>query len=125
FSRRERSPFTLIATAATLAAGARNPMSDVLGSDVMWRRAITPGEGFSLGGGANAELFIVPGKVPLYLEGDNHEIAGESAANVGVEISACAKDSFTRPARRRSRRRLGLERDRTTNMARTIPARST
>lgn len=56
FSRRERSPFTLIATAATLAAGARNPMSDVLGSDVMWRRAITPGEGFSLGGGTNAEL---------------------------------------------------------------------
>jgi pyrroloquinoline quinone biosynthesis protein B len=74
FSRRERSPFTLIATAATLAAG-DNPMFDVLGSDVMWRRAITPGEGFSLGGGTNAELFIVPGKVPLYLENDNHEIA--------------------------------------------------
>jgi len=100
-------------------------MFDVLGSDVMWRRAITPGEGFSLGEGTNAELFIVPGKVPLYLEGDNHEIAGESAANVGVEISACAKGSFTRPARRRSRRRLGLERDRPTNTARTIPARST
>ena len=31
-------------------------MSDVLGSDVMWRRAITPGDGFSLGGGTNAEL---------------------------------------------------------------------
>jgi hypothetical protein len=50
-------------------------MFDVLGSDVMWRRAITPGEGFSLGGGTNAELFIVRGKVPLYLENDNHEIA--------------------------------------------------
>ena len=46
---RERSPFTLIATAATLAAGVRNPMFDVLGSDVMWRRAITPGAGFSWG----------------------------------------------------------------------------
>lgn len=53
---RERSPFTLIATAATLAAGVRNPMFDVLGSDVMWRRAITPGAGFSFGG-TNAELF--------------------------------------------------------------------
>jgi hypothetical protein len=53
-------------------------------------------EGFFLGGGTNAELFIVPGKIPLYLEGDNHEIAGESAANVGVEISACAR---TIPAR--------------------------
>jgi pyrroloquinoline quinone biosynthesis protein B len=91
FSWRERSPFTLIATAATLAAVAGNPMFGGLGSDVMWRRAITPGEGFSLGGGTNAELFIVPGKVPLYLEGDNPDIASESAANVGVEISACAK----------------------------------
>jgi hypothetical protein len=34
---------------------ASNPMFGVLGSDVMWRRAITPGEGFSLGGGTNAE----------------------------------------------------------------------
>ena len=55
FSRRERSPFTLIATATTLAAVASNPMFGVLGSDVMWRRAITPGEGFFLGGGTNAE----------------------------------------------------------------------
>ena len=54
-SLRERSPFTLIATATTLAAVASNPMFGVLGSDVMWRRAITPGEGFSLGGGTNAE----------------------------------------------------------------------
>jgi hypothetical protein len=45
-----RERFTLIATAATLAAGVRNPMFDVLGSDVMWRRAITPGAGFSFGG---------------------------------------------------------------------------
>ena len=90
-SLRERSPFTLIATAATLAAVAGNPMFGVLGSDMVWRRAITPGEGFSLGGGTKAELFIVPGKVPLYLEGDNPDIAGESAANVGVEILAGAK----------------------------------
>ena len=30
---------------------------------------------------------MVPGKVPLYLEGDNPDTASESAANVGVEIT--------------------------------------
>jgi beta-lactamase family protein len=31
---------------------------------------------------------MVPGKLPLYLEGENPEIASETAANVGVELSA-------------------------------------
>jgi pyrroloquinoline quinone biosynthesis protein B len=30
---------------------------------------------------------MVPGKLPLYLEGDDPETAAESAANVGVEIT--------------------------------------
>src|SRR4029079_7290455 len=86
-SLRERSPFMLMATAATLAAVADNPMFGVLSPDVVSRRAITPGEKFALGGGLQAELFMVPGKLPLYLEGDNPQTAEESAANVGVEIS--------------------------------------
>jgi pyrroloquinoline quinone biosynthesis protein B len=47
---------------------------------------VVPGERFALGHGLDAELFIVPGKVPLYLEGDDPDTASESAANVGVEI---------------------------------------
>ena len=86
-SLRERSPFMLMATAATLAAVADNPMFGVLSLDVVSRRAITPGEKFALGGGLQAELFMVPGKLPLYLEGNNPQTAEESAANVGVEIS--------------------------------------
>jgi pyrroloquinoline quinone biosynthesis protein B len=86
-SLRERSPFMLMATAATLAAVADNPMFGVLAPDVVSRRAITPGEKFALADGLQAELFMVPGKLPLYLEGDNPQIAEESAANVGVEIS--------------------------------------
>ena len=50
-----------------------------------------PASRFSLGGGIKAELFIVPGKVPLYLEGDDPDTASESAANVGVEISDGSK----------------------------------
>jgi pyrroloquinoline quinone biosynthesis protein B len=85
-SLRERSPFTVHATAATLAAVADNPMFAALAPDVVARRAVVPGERFALGYGLEAELFIVPGKVPLYLEGDDPDTASESAANVGVEI---------------------------------------
>jgi pyrroloquinoline quinone biosynthesis protein B len=85
-SLRERSPFMLMATAATLAAVAGNPMFSALAPDVVSRRAITPGEKFALGG-LQAEFFMVPGKLPLYLEGENPATAEESAANVGVEIS--------------------------------------
>jgi pyrroloquinoline quinone biosynthesis protein B len=86
-SLRERSPLNLIATAATLAAVADNPMFGVLAGDVVWRRAVAPGERFALADGMDAELFMVPGKLPLYLEGENPDTAGETAANVGVELT--------------------------------------
>src|SRR5215216_2474469 len=83
---RERSPFTIMGTAATLAAVAGNPMFGALATDVVRRRALSPGERFEIGNGLTAELFLVPGKVPLYLEGENPATAEETAANVGVEI---------------------------------------
>lgn len=86
-SLRERTPFTLIATAATLAAVAGNPMFGALAADVVWRRAITPGQRFRLDDNLEAELFMVPGKLPLYLEGDDPDTASETAANVGVELT--------------------------------------
>src|SRR5580692_5483830 len=86
-SLRERSPFTLYGTAATLAAVADNPMFAALAPDTVTRRAVVPGARFALGNGIDAELFIVPGKVPLYLEGDDPDTASETAANVGVEIT--------------------------------------
>ena len=90
-SLRERSPFNLIGTAATLAAVADNPMFGVLAADMVSRRAVAPGERFSLDDGMSAELFMVPGKLPLYLEGqdfdENPDTASETAANVGVEVS--------------------------------------
>jgi pyrroloquinoline quinone biosynthesis protein B len=84
---RERSPFTLMGTAATLAAVADNPMFGVLAADMVQRRAVLPGEKFAIDTSLQAELFMVPGKVPLYLEGENPDTTEESAANVGVQIS--------------------------------------
>src|SRR5262245_2787715 len=86
-SLRERTPFTLYGTAATLAAVAGNPMFEALASDVVTRSAIVPGARFAPLPGLESELFMVPGKVPLYLEGDNPDTAAETAANVGVSLS--------------------------------------
>jgi pyrroloquinoline quinone biosynthesis protein B len=87
-SLREREPFTVCGTAATLASVADNPMFGVLAPDLVTRWAAVPGETIALPGGLQAELFLVPGKAPLYLEGENPETASETAANVGVELSA-------------------------------------
>jgi len=84
-SLRESSPFTLYATPSSHAAVAANAMFGAMTS--MTRRAINPGEKFMLAGNIEANLFTVPGKLPLYLEGDNPEIGAESAANVGIELA--------------------------------------
>src|SRR5215468_2587112 len=83
-SLRESSPFTLYATPASHAAVAANAMFGAM--SVMSRRAINPGERFLLAGGIEATLFMVPGKLPLYLEGETPELDTESAANVGIEL---------------------------------------
>jgi pyrroloquinoline quinone biosynthesis protein B len=83
-SLRESTPFTLYATPSSHAAVAANAMFSALGA--MARRAVNPGERFMLAGNIEAQLFTVPGKVPLYLEGDDPEIGAESAANVGIEL---------------------------------------
>src|SRR5450830_814284 len=83
-SLRESTPFTLYATPSSHAAVAANAMFGAL--DAMTRRAVNPGARFMLAGNIEASLFTVPGKLPLYLEGDEPEIGTESAANVGIEL---------------------------------------
>src|SRR4029077_3378381 len=85
-SLREGTPFTLYATPISHAAVAANAMFGAMAA--MTRRAVNPGERFMLAGNIEATLFMVPGKLPLYLEGENPEIGAESAANVGVELQA-------------------------------------
>ena len=85
---RERGPFGLCATAGTLATLAANSIFNVLAADVVPRHAISPGAPFALPGGIEAELFVVPGKAPLYLEGDHPALEAETEANVGIELRA-------------------------------------
>src|ERR1700738_2419374 len=85
---RERQPFAIYATAETLGALGDNPMFNALGSDIVARNAVPVGTPFALPGGIAAELFIAPGKEPLYLEQGTPKTDEETGANVGVEITA-------------------------------------
>jgi len=85
---RERGPFGLYGTEGTLSTLAANSIFSVLAADVVPRQAICPGVVFGLPGGIEAELFRVPGKAPLYLEGDDPELEAETDANVGIELRA-------------------------------------
>src|SRR5712672_1520600 len=85
---RERHAFAIHGTAETLRAVAANPMFHALGPDIVTRHPCAMDAPFALVDGLSAELFKVPGKVPLYLEGDNLELAAETEANVGVELTA-------------------------------------
>jgi pyrroloquinoline quinone biosynthesis protein B len=83
-SLREGTRFKLYATPASHAAVAANAMFDAM--KAMTKCAVSPGERFMLAGGIEATLFTVPGKLPLYLEGEDPALAAESAANVGIEL---------------------------------------
>jgi pyrroloquinoline quinone biosynthesis protein B len=85
---RERGPFGLYGTAATLSVLAANSIFSVLAADLVPSHAVKPGIPFGLPGEMEAELFLVPGKAPLYLEGDDPELEAETEANVGIEVRA-------------------------------------
>jgi pyrroloquinoline quinone biosynthesis protein B len=87
-SLREREPFTLYATPSALSVIDRNSVFGVLPSTVVARRAIQPGETYVLPGHVRAEFFSVPGKAPLYAEGEDPETMSETAGNMGVEVCA-------------------------------------
>jgi pyrroloquinoline quinone biosynthesis protein B len=86
-SLRERQQFRLYATPATHAAIAGNPMFSALDRELVSRHAVSPGETLEPLTGLRVEVFSVPGKMPLYQEGENPQIV-ESAVNIGLEISS-------------------------------------
>jgi pyrroloquinoline quinone biosynthesis protein B len=85
---RERQGFVLFGTAETQAALAANPIFGVLDAAVVTRKTVALNESFALPGGLQAELFTVPGKAPLYLEGDTPDLKAETGVNVGIEVAS-------------------------------------
>ncbi len=87
---REGQRFTLYATAGTLDALAANPIFAALAPNRVPRRVLRPGEATTIAdsGGLTVEPFAVPGKPPLYLEGeDEPPLDAETEDTVGLRVS--------------------------------------
>jgi len=86
---RERQPFVLFGTQATLDAIGANRMFDVVDRAVAPRRAVRLGEQFEPLPGIKLELFAIPGKVPLWLEEGtvSTDDIGEGTVCVAVEAA--------------------------------------
>ncbi len=87
---REAQPFALLATARVHDVLRANPIFDALAPAYVERRAVALGAPFALPGGLVAELFAVPGKVPLYLERDGAALSGEAEDTAGLRLADAA-----------------------------------
>lgn len=85
---RESQPFDLFATQAIHDALAANPMLGAVRADLVPRLAVALDRPIELAPGLQATLFAVPGKVPLYQEGEVVETGLLGETTVGVELTA-------------------------------------
>ncbi|MFK7869379.1 MAG: pyrroloquinoline quinone biosynthesis protein PqqB [Roseobacter sp.] len=94
---REMQPFTLFATQGIHDVLRENPMFDALNAEVVTREPIALDQPFELARGLQATLFAVPGKVPLYLEGETVETELLGEQTVGVLLESDAKRVYYIP----------------------------
>ena len=88
---RERQPFTIFGTRATLETIGANRIFDVVGPDIVPRRAVELGKPFEPLPGLVVELFPVPGKVPLWLEEGEVTTDAIGEGTVGVAVEAAGR----------------------------------
>lgn len=85
---RERQPFTLFCTGGIAAVIGANRVFDALAPDLVERRTLSLGQPAEIAPGVEAELFAVPGKVPLFLEQGEVRTDLEGEQTVGVRLAA-------------------------------------
>jgi pyrroloquinoline quinone biosynthesis protein B len=83
---RERWELTIFATVQILAALEANPLFGVLAADLVDRVEIALDQPFHPAPGLEVELFSVPGKVPLWGEGEVVETDLDDGRTVGVAV---------------------------------------
>ncbi|MBC7144728.1 MAG: pyrroloquinoline quinone biosynthesis protein PqqB [Thioclava marina] len=94
---RESQNFTLFATPEIHAVLGANPIFDALRPDCVARAPVALDTPFELAPDLSAQLFAVPGKVPLYLEGAEVVTDLEGEQTVGVELRAGKTRAFYIP----------------------------
>ena len=94
---REMQPFSIFATRGIHDVLEENPVFSALNDSVVRRETVSLDTPVEIAPGLMAELFAVPGKVPLYLEGDEVETDMMGEQTVGVHLRAGEKDAFYIP----------------------------
>ncbi|WP_422002860.1 pyrroloquinoline quinone biosynthesis protein PqqB [Roseovarius mucosus] len=96
-SLREQQPFTLYATGEIHGVLADNPLMQAVDPARVPRVAIALNQPVPLLPGLTATLFAVPGKVPLYLEGETVQTDLEGEQTTGVHLEAEGRNIFYIP----------------------------
>ena len=94
---RERQPFTLYATARIHGVLDANPIFEVLARDMVRREVVALDAVVTLDDGLTVELFAVPGKTPLYLEGADAPAIETGETTVAAAIGDGATTVFYIP----------------------------
>lgn len=94
---REQQPFTLFASREIHQVLADNPIFAALRPAFVRRKVVDLGVATEIAPGLQATLFAVPGKVPLYLEGEVVDTDLEGEQTVGVHLQADGKNIFYIP----------------------------
>ncbi len=94
---REKQAFTVFSTGAVDQIIAENPVFRVLDPELVSRTIVSIEEPFFPLPSLEARLFAVPGKVPLFLEEGEPDLAVESEHTVGLELEADNKRIYYIP----------------------------
>jgi len=94
---REKQTFRLFTTAAIAEVLDENPIFRALDPNFVTREIVTLGQPVEIADGLSAEMFVVPGKVPLYMEGETVETELEGEQTVGVSLRVGDKQAFYLP----------------------------
>lgn len=94
---REQQPFTLFATRDIHKVLSDNPIFAALNPKFVTRETIELGQPVDIANGLTATLFAVPGKVPLYLEGEHVQTDLMGEQTVGVHLQGAGRNAFYIP----------------------------
>ncbi len=94
---REKQPFNVFATREIISVISANPVFDVLDRSLVSINEVSLGQTYEPAPGLRAELFAVPGKVPLYLEGDHVKTDLEGEQTVGAKLINGDKTAYYIP----------------------------
>lgn len=96
-SLREQTEFTIFATDEILGLLAENRVFDAVSREKVIRQSLTIGAQFALLPGLMAQVFPVPGKVPLFMEGETVQTDLVGEQTVGVRLSDGSKIAYYIP----------------------------